>query len=178
MGWFFAFFFLSGFCSILYELVWLRLTMAEFGVTTALTSIVLSMFMAGLGAGSWWAGALVRRYGDRLRVRPLALYGMAEFLIGCSSLAVPAELSWGHRLLERMTAENAYSSGSYYLASGILIALVLVPWCTCMGATFPLAMAAIERRVRAATKRSLSFLYLANVMGAVAGAIAQLFLIE
>jgi len=98
MGWFFAFFFLSGFCSILYELVWLRLTMAEFGVTTALTSIVLSMFMAGLGAGSWWAGGLVRRYGDRLRVPPLALYGTAEFLIGCSSLAVPAELQWGHRL--------------------------------------------------------------------------------
>ena len=178
MGWFFAFFFLSGFCSILYELVWLRLTMAEFGVTTALTSIVLSMFMAGLGAGSWWAGSLVRRYGDRLRVAPLSLYGMAEFLIGCSSLAVPAELSWGHRLLERMTAENAYSSGSYYLASGVLIALVLVPWCTCMGATFPLAMAAIEDRVRAASKRSFSFLYLANVMGAVAGAIAPLFLIE
>jgi spermidine synthase len=178
MGWFFAFFFLSGFCSILYELVWLRLTMAEFGVTTALTSIVLSMFMAGLGAGSWWAGALVRRYGDRLRVPPLGLYGMAEFLIGCSSLAVPAELQWGHRLLERMTAENAYSSGSYYLASGLIIAVVLVPWCACMGATFPLAMAAINARVRAASKRSFSFLYLANVMGAVAGAIAPLFLIE
>ena len=56
MGWFFGFFFLSGFCSILYELVWLRLTMAQFGVTTALTSIVLSMFMTGLGLGSWGAG--------------------------------------------------------------------------------------------------------------------------
>ena len=66
MGWFFGFFFLSGFCSILYELVWLRLTMAQFGVTTALTSIVLSMFMTGLGLGSWGAGTLTRRYGARL----------------------------------------------------------------------------------------------------------------
>ena len=62
MAWFFVFFFISGFCSVLYELVWLRLAMAEFGVTTALVSIVLSMFMAGLGAGSWIAGRLLRRY--------------------------------------------------------------------------------------------------------------------
>jgi spermidine synthase len=178
MGWFFVFFFLSGFCSILYELVWLRLTMAQFGVTTALTSIVLSMFMTGLGLGSWGAGALVRRYGQRLGFPPLRLYALAEFLIGLSSLAVPAELAWGHRLLESMTAQNAYSSGSYYLASGSLVAIILLPWCTCMGATFPLAMAAIRSRQRDESTRSFSFLYLANVMGAVAGALAPLFLIE
>jgi predicted membrane-bound spermidine synthase len=51
LRWFFFFFFVSGFCSILYELIWLRLAMAQFGVTSALVSIVLSMFMAGLGAG-------------------------------------------------------------------------------------------------------------------------------
>ena len=50
MIWYFIFFFLSGFCGILYELVWLRLSMAEFGVTTALVSIFLSVFMAGLGS--------------------------------------------------------------------------------------------------------------------------------
>src|SRR6266853_5868395 len=62
MRWFYAFFFLSGFCGILYELVWLRLAMARFGVTTALVSVVLSMFMAGLGVGSWAAGALIKRF--------------------------------------------------------------------------------------------------------------------
>jgi len=66
MAWFFAFFFVSGFCSILYELIWLRLSMAQFGVTTALTSIVLSAFMAGLGAGSWIAGVLLRKSGSRV----------------------------------------------------------------------------------------------------------------
>ena len=57
MIWVSIFFFFSGLCSIVYELVWLRLAMAKFGVTTALVSIVLSVFMAGLGAGSWLAGA-------------------------------------------------------------------------------------------------------------------------
>ncbi len=65
MSWFAIFFFLSGLCSIVYELVWLRLAMAKFGVTTALVSILLSVFMAGLGAGSWFAGRWVRRYGRR-----------------------------------------------------------------------------------------------------------------
>jgi len=51
--WFFIFFCVSGFCSILYELMWLRLAMAQFGVTSALVSLFLSMFMAGLGLGSW-----------------------------------------------------------------------------------------------------------------------------
>ena len=63
MLWYFIFFFLSGFCGILYELVWMRLSMAQFGVTTALISIVLSVFMAGLGAGAWAAGTLMRRRG-------------------------------------------------------------------------------------------------------------------
>ena len=66
MSWYFLFFLVSGFCSILYEIVWLRLSMAQFGVTTALVSIVLSMFMAGLGLGSWGSGRLVRRHGNGL----------------------------------------------------------------------------------------------------------------
>ena len=44
--WYFAFFVISGFCGLVYEVVWARLAMASFGVTTALTSIVISMFMA------------------------------------------------------------------------------------------------------------------------------------
>src|ERR1039458_4148479 len=114
MVWYFAFFFISGFCSILYELVWLRLSMAQFGVTTAQVSIVLSVFMAGLGVGSWIAGILARRYGDRISFHPLRLYALAEFLIGCSALAVPVQLLWGRRLLESRSEEVTLSSAAYY----------------------------------------------------------------
>ena len=41
MLFYFVFFFVSGFCGILYELIWLRLAMAQFGVTTALFSIAI-----------------------------------------------------------------------------------------------------------------------------------------
>ena len=178
MAWYFIFFFISGLCGIVYELVWLRLAMAQFGVTTALTSIVLSMFMAGLGLGSWAAGSLVRAYGKRITIHPLKLYGVTELLIGCSALAVPLQLSYGHRLLEQMAEQAAVSSAAYYLASGAWLALTLVPWCACMGATIPFVMFAIRAEVGNESRRSFSFLYLANVVGAIAGAVVAPLLIE
>jgi len=178
MTWFFAFFFLSGFCSILYELIWLRLAMASYGVTTALVSIVLSVFMAGLGAGSWIAGGAVRRYGDRIKFPPLRLYALSELLIGISALLVPLQLAYGSHLLGRMASHIAVSSGTYYAASGAWLAISLIPWFAFMGATIPLAMFAISRDARYQSGRSFSFLYLSNVLGAVAGAILPLFLIE
>jgi predicted membrane-bound spermidine synthase len=172
MAWFFLFFLISGFCSVLYEIVWLRLAMAQFGVTSPLVSIVLSAFMAGLGVGSWASGGLLRRYS---RVSPLRFYALIELLIGCSAIAVPCQLRWGRMLLERTSIS---SSSGYYLASGAWVALTLVPWCSCMGATFPAAMAAIRKKFGAAKPRSFSFLYLANVLGALVGATVPLLLIE
>lgn len=175
MTWFFLFFFVSGFCGILYEIVWLRLSMAQFGVTTALVSIVLSMFMAGLGVGSWGSGWLTRRSKNRTSVLWLRLYAAMELLIGASALFVPRQLQWGRLLLEKT---GLPSSGLYYLGSGIWVAIALVPWCACMGATIPLAMAAIRDSYEKESPTSFSFLYLANVLGATAGAVIPLFLIE
>jgi spermidine synthase len=177
-SWYFAFFFISGFCSILYELIWLRLAMAEFGVTTAMVSIVLSSFMAGLGIGSWAAGYLLRKYARRLTSPPLHLYAMAELFIGCSAVVVPLELLTGRLVLEHVGNSLSLSSTGYYVAAGVWLACSLVPWCACMGATIPLGMFAIRSDKRLESRRSFSFLYLANVLGAVAGALIPLLLIE
>jgi len=177
-SWYFAFFFVSGFCSILYELIWLRLAMAQFGVTTALVSIVLSSFMAGLGIGSWAAGRLLRKYARSLTSPPLHLYAMAELGIGVSAVVVPAELLVGRFVLEHVGNSLSLSSSGYYIAAGLWLACSLVPWCACMGATIPLGMFAIRSDKRLESRRSFSFLYLANVLGAVAGALIPLLLIE
>lgn len=178
MDWYFAFFFVSGFCSILYEVIWLRLTVAQYGVTIAMTSIVLSVFMAGMGSGSWIAGKVARHYANRLSWSPLRLYATAELLIGCASLTVPLELLMGRSLLESWSGGFNSSSTTYYLASGALVALTLIPWCACMGATVPLAMWAIRTDSRFESSRSFSFLYTSNVLGAITGAIIPLILIE
>src|SRR5271157_2110145 len=176
--WYFCFFLLSGFCSILYEIIWLRIAMAQFGVTTAMVSLVLSAFMIGLGLGSWGSGKVVRRYGAQGRFPALKLYALMELLIGYSAIAVPQQLFWGRELLLKMVREMSLTSSAYYLPSGIWLALTLVPWCICMGATFPLAMEAIRQDRNAKAARSFSYLYVANVLGAAAGAMVPLFLIE
>jgi spermidine synthase len=178
MRWYFGFFFVSGFCSILYELVWLRLAMAQFAVTTALVSIVLSAFMIGLGIGSWGAGRLVRRRMTGFGATALRLYALTELLIGISAILVPLELAWGRVLMQRIDSHGVLSSPAYYVLAGLWIGITLVPWCACMGATFPFAMAAIKGAFSAQSARSFSFLYLANVLGAVTGALVPLLFIE
>jgi spermidine synthase len=174
VAWFFAFFFVSGFCSILYELVWLRLSMAQFGVTTALVSIVLSAFMGGLGLGSWVSGSLLRK--RKLNRAPaLRTYALIELLIGVSALLVPLELQLGRHLLHSLAVSSSFA---YYIASGAWLAIALVPWCACMGATIPVGMQAMGCEFQKESPRAFSFLYLANVLGAVAGATLPLLLIE
>ncbi|MGA7967283.1 MAG: fused MFS/spermidine synthase [Terriglobales bacterium] len=177
-SWFFCFFLVSGFCSILYELIWLRLAMAQFGVTTPMVSIVLSCFMGGLGVGSLAAGRMVRKYERRFTIPPLQLYAAAEILIGCSAVVVPLELLAGRFVLEHLGASLSLSSAGYYIAAGIWLAATIIPWCACMGATIPLGMFAIRSGKHLESRRSFSFLYLANVLGAVAGSLIPLLLIE
>src|SRR5262245_7437789 len=100
MRWFFVFFFFSGFCSLLYEVIWVRLGMAHFGVTTPVVSIFLSLFMAGLGLGSWIAGRWMRKLEGRQAKDHLRLYALAELWIGLSAWAVPVEMKWAKSYLE------------------------------------------------------------------------------
>jgi spermidine synthase len=177
LAWFFAFFFVSGFCSLVYEVVWLRLAMAQFGVVTPLVSTVLSVFMAGLALGSWGAGRLVAR-AERPGARwPLRLYALAELVIGLSAFVVPGALRCGRSLLLGAGSGAAWGSLPYHLASGSWIALTLLPFCVCMVATFPLAMAAIRSMEAAASNRSFSYLYLANVLGATCGTLVSAFVL-
>ena len=175
MTWYFLFFFFSGFCSVLYELVWLRSAMAQFGVTTAMVSIVLSVFMAGLGAGSWLAGRWIGGNDNGNDLPALRLYALVELMIGMSGILVSYELLLGHRILEY---SHLSSSFSFYCLAGLCVTVALLPWCTLMGATVPIAMQAIRQTIPESSQRSFSYLYTANVAGAVFGTSIPLFLIE
>lgn len=177
MRWYFGFFVVSGFCSLVYEVIWLRLSMAEFGVTAPLASIVLSAFMAGLALGSWGMGHLVRRVESSPAFAPLRLYALTELFIAVSGVTVPHQLAWGRRLLVTTGGEVAWGSSGYYVLSGSWIALTLLPFCVCMGATFPLAMSAIRKRFGVEVQHSFSYLYLANVLGATTGAVISAFVL-
>lgn len=177
--WYFAFFVISGFCGLVYEVVWVRLAMASFGVTTALVSIVISMFMAGMGVGSLGAGQMARRELQTAGRLMLRLYAITELLIGVSSITVPLLLKLGRDLMLHARSFAAWQTSGYYVLAGLWIAIALLPWCTCMGATFPFLMAVIRQTDVDESRHSFSFLYIANVLGALLGtAVSAYILIE
>jgi len=177
IAWLMGLFFVSGFCSLIYEVAWLRLAMGAFGVSAPYVSLFLSAFMGALGLGSWLGGRLVQRSDSRTAAGMLRLYAAAESILAASALAVPSLLAAGKALLSGPLGTLGWGSAGYYAISGLLTAAILLPWCLCMGMTFPLAMSALRKAAPARGESSFSSLYLANVLGASVGAAAAAFVL-
>jgi spermidine synthase len=161
----FLLFFLSGFSSLVYQVVWTRMAFASFGIITPVLSIVLSVFMLGLAAGSLAGGTLIAALVRKSRFSAVYFYGLAEFLIGIGAFAVPYLFAVSARLL---LPAGEMKSLTYLAFSALALAISILPWCFCMGTTFPFMMAYV-REIAPENSRSFSFLYLANVLGAMAG---------
>jgi spermidine synthase len=171
----FFLFFLSGFCGLLYQIVWMRICFAHFGVITPVLSVVLSVFMFGLFVGSWAAGRIVKSATRVTGFSAIYFYALAEFLIGVGAFAVPYFFARGESALLNMGASDSFP---YLLASSLVIAAAIFPWCVFMGTTFPFMMAFVKER-EGGENTSFSFLYLANVIGAMVGTlVSALVLIE
>lgn len=76
-------FFLSGFTSLLYELVWIRELSVVFGKTILATSIVVAVYMAGLGLGSIYWGRRIDQDGNSIKI-----FGILQFSISASCFIV------------------------------------------------------------------------------------------
>lgn len=171
----FLMFFFSGFCGLLYQVVWLRMAFASFGVITPVLSIVVSIFMLGLYAGTRFGGAWVSKLSRRFQVSAMTLYGVSEAAIAVSAFAVPFLFVLGDRMLLPLGETH---SAVYLLWSAVAISVAIFPWCFFMGMTFPLVMGFV-REVETTERHSFSFLYLANVIGAMSGTlITALVLVE
>jgi predicted membrane-bound spermidine synthase len=163
----FFLFFVSGFCGLLYQVIWTRIAFAAFGIITPVLSVVLSVFMLGLAlgsaAGGKWIPALTRKTG----LSAAYFYALAEFLIGVGAFAVPKLFDLGEGVLLSAGEMNSFG---YLSLSALVLAFSILPWCFFMGTTFPFMMAYIRER-EAQNAQSFSFLYVANVLGAMSGTI-------
>jgi len=161
----FLLFFISGLSSLVYQVVWTRLAFASFGIITPVLSVVLSVFMLGLAVGSWAGGRWVAPLTRRTGLSAVFFYAAAELIIGLGAFVVPQLFAGGENLL---LASGETNSFGYLFLSALVLAVSLLPWCVCMGITFPFMMAYIRERDGEA-EASFSFLYLANVLGAMTG---------
>ena len=55
-------FFLSGFASLIYQVVWQRLLTLHYGVGSIAITLIVSVYMFGLGVGALIGGYLAERY--------------------------------------------------------------------------------------------------------------------
>jgi spermidine synthase len=155
---------LSGFCALAGEVIWTRLLALLIGGTVYTFSMILAVFLIGLGIGSSVGAALSKM------VRPAIAFGW------CQLLAVAAVGWTGHELGVSLPYWPINPSLSPSIWLNFKIDLVRVLWAVLpaamfWGASFPLALAAAATR-GADPGRLVGGVYAANTVGAVAGALA------
>lgn len=158
-------FFLSGFCALIYQTLWLRLLALVFGVTVYAASTVLASFMSGLAIGSLLAGWVA----ERTR-HPLRLFGLAEVLVGITALLTPWALDALTRLYLAWYPSLAGNLGQLTLVRFLLSFAVLLLPTALMGSTLPLVLKSALGGSRDVGER-IGLLYGVNTSGAIAGAL-------
>ena len=147
-------FFLSGFASLVDQVAWQRLLTLYYGVGAVSITLIVSVYMLGLGAGALLGGRIARRSRDSH-----AVYAAIQASLGAAGLAsLP-----GMAALATLT-----ETGGPAVSLAALAAFLCVPTML-MGMTLPVVVDLVTRRTPDFVG-SLSQLYFVNTLGAACGA--------
>lgn len=80
-------FFLSGLTGLIYEILWTRMIVKIIGGAPFAVSIILTVFMGGLGLGSYIASRFIGRVKEPVEL--VKIYGWLELAIGVYGLVLP-----------------------------------------------------------------------------------------
>ena len=168
-----ALFFVTGFASLIYEVLWVRMFTLVFGATVFAVSTVLTAFFAGLALGSLIFGKIVDKFG-----KPLLLYGLVETGIGAYALVLPILVTGLQDSYIELARHLTPSFFVLSLARFVTCFLLILLPTTLMGATLPiLSRFLVEARERVG--KGVGYLYAINTVGACLGCfVTGVFLIE
>lgn len=156
-----AVFFFSGFSSLIYQVVWQRLLTTYYGVGSVSITLIVSVYMFGLGLGALAGGFLA----ERVR-KKIIIYFFIELLLGIFGLASLPFLS----VLGRATAGSSYA-----VALGCMFLFLCIPTFL-MGTTLPL-LTKIYNGIIRNFLASISVLYFINTLGAAIGSLVASYII-
>ena len=157
---------LSGMTALGAEVVWTRLFTLLLGGTTYTFSIILSVFLIGIGLGS-----SVGSYAARQLVRPRLALGLVQ-------LALMAAIAW---TAWQVTSQLPYWPTNPELTTRpwfqfqidfVRCAWAILPAACLWGASFPLALASVASPGQDAG-RMVGRVYAANTIGAIVGALVS-----
>jgi spermidine synthase len=168
-------FFCSGLSGLIYQVVWVRVFANVFGNTIYSASLVIAVFMLGLGVGSYVIGTWAdRRYASRPESM-LRAYGAFELAIGLLGLGISALLPHLGEISARVSSYSRDAGGWYvlsassYAARGAIAIVLLTPITLLMGGTLTLLIRHLVRRNLDTGSSRIALLYAVNTCGAAAG---------
>ncbi len=151
----FVVFFISGFSALVYQVAWQRILTIYYSVENISTTLIVSVYMLGLGLGAAIGGYL----SERIRKRIL-LYFTIELLVGL----------FGFMSIPFLEFLGRHTAGSGYLSSFLLMFAFLCIPTLLMGITLPLLTKICNGLINN-FMHSLSHLYFINTLGAAIGAV-------
>ncbi|MEQ8790421.1 MAG: fused MFS/spermidine synthase [Pirellulaceae bacterium] len=155
---------LSGMAALGAEVVWTRQLSLMLGATVYTFSIILAVFLVGLGIGS-----TVGAYMSRGRISPRAALGVCQLLLTLAILWTAVMLS---KSLPYWPIDPSLSRSPWFAFQLDLLrsAWVVLPAACLWGASFPLALAAAASGGQDPGKL-VGGVYAANTLGAIFGAV-------
>jgi spermidine synthase len=154
---------LSGLTALGSEVVWTRVLSLLFGATTYTFSLILAVFLVGLGIGSSLGSAMARNLSN------------PRIALGWCQLGLCACLAWaayqtGVSLPYWPINPSISTSLAFNFQLDLMRAIwVMLPGAILWGASFPLALAAVATRGQDSA-RLVGGVYAANTVGAIIGA--------
>ncbi len=150
-------FFFSGFSALIYQVSWQRLLFANIGIDLTSITVIISVFMAGLGIGAFFGGRIADRFSHRI----IYLFCFTELLIGlCGFISYTVLLNIGHWLAQ-----------SHWIIVSLFSFLVLILPTFLMGATLPLLTCYFNQKLQN-IGQSIGILYFTNTLGAAFGSLS------
>lgn len=144
-------FFISGFSALIYQIAWQRMLFQAFGVDLESVTIIIAVFMAGLGIGGYSGG----RIADTFPQKILLIFALTELGIGLFGLASPTLIHWVKDLV-LLSSTPVIAMANF--------ALLLFPTFL-MGATLPLLTSYLNQNSDN-TGENIGWLYFTNTIGA------------
>jgi spermidine synthase len=162
---------LSGATALSSEVIWTRLLSLLFGGTVYTFSLILAVFLFGLGIGSSLGSAI-----GRSAARPRIALGWCQMLL-CAAIAWSAYMLTESMPYWPINPSITTDPWFTFQLDFVRCMWVVLPGAILWGASFPLALAALARRGQDPA-RLVGGVYAANTVGAIVGSLcASLLLI-
>lgn len=169
---YFTLFVLSGFSGLIYESIWSHYLKLFLGHAAYAQTLVLVIFMGGMALGAELAG----RFANRLK-NPLMVYAAAELVIGFFGLIFHRSFEVGTGWVFDVAIPALETPLLVDALKWSLGALLILPQCVLLGATFPLMTSGVLRAFPQNRGEGISTLYFTNSLGASAGVLISGFVL-